>query len=402
MSTLGPGGRFLEIGKVDILKNTPLALGLLEKNIAFMVIDLAQLLVIRPEFCRSVLEEAIQFFRDGTFKPLPLRVFPVSQAAEAFRYLAQAKHIGKVVISLEEPEAAVMPALDDRSLVRPDGTYLITGGFGGLGLAVAKWMAEQGARHLVLMGRSGPSQAAQAALDAMQAAGAEVVVARADVTRVEEVAAVLGQIDQRMPPLRGVIHAAALLDDGILLQLTPERFARVMAPKIAGAWTLHTLTRDRPLECFVLFSSMASLLGSPGQGNYAAANAFLDALAQHRRAQGLPGLSINWGPWAEVGQAAAQANRGARLALRGLASLTPAQGMQALGRLLRGAPAQGGVMALDLRQWREFYPMAAAAPLLSHLVREEGSRGQPGHGTGDMRAALLAMEPSQRRPWFEG
>jgi acyl carrier protein len=243
---------------------------------------------------------------------------------------------------------------------------------------------------------------AEKVLEAMRADGIQVMVARTDVTQAPQLAAALADIAQRLPPLRGVIHAAAVLDDGILLQLTPERFRTVMAPKIQGAWNLHTLTQDQPLDFFMLFSSMASVIGSPGQANYSAANAFLDALAHHRQRQGRPGLSINWGPWAEVGQAAAQANRGERLALRGIASITPEQGMEALGALLRAAPPQVGVVTLDLRQWREFYPAAADSPLLTHLMQEESSRRRLRPSSSRMRAVLLAAEAGQRRLLLEG
>jgi acyl transferase domain-containing protein/acyl carrier protein len=370
LSTLAPGGRFLEIGKVDVLKNTPLGMGLLEKNVAFFVIDLAQLFKTRLDFCRSVLEEATGFLQEETFKPLPFQVFPVSQAVDAFRHLAQAKHIGKVILSLQEPEVSVMPAPHDEVLVRADGTYLITGGFGGLGLAVARWLAEQGARHLVLMGRSGPSSGeAKEALETLQRAGVEVAVAHGDVAREADVARVLNGVRAHLPPLRGVVHAAGVLDDGILLQQDSERFARVMAPKIDGAWALHTLTADDPLDFFVLFSSGASVLGSPGQGNYVAANAFLDALAHHRRARGLPGLSINWGAWAEVGLAT-RADRVKHLTAQGILPFTPAQGTRMLADLLRQNAPQLTALQIDWSKLLAVY----SPPLLSELAQEVAAR----------------------------
>src|SRR5262249_23185671 len=152
--------------------------------------------------------------------------------------------------------------------------------------------------------------------------GAKIVVAQMDVTREDQVASVLARIDSSMPPLRGIIHVAGVLDDGLLLNLDRERLAAVMAPKFEGAWNLHSLTLNRPLAFFVLFSSIASVLGSPGQGPYAAANAFLDALSHHRRALGLPALTINWGPWGDVGMAA-RANRGRRLTMRGIDAIPP-------------------------------------------------------------------------------
>ena len=296
------------------------------------------------------------------------------------------RHVARLVrASLASPQSA--PDL------RGDASYLITGGLGGVGLTVARWLIDRGARHVALLGRSARDGEAVAEL---RARGAEVLVVQADVAQEEQLVAALQQIDDVMPPLRGVIHAAAVLDDGILLQLTRERFRGVMAPKVAGAWNLHKLTAHRQLDFFVLFSSLASLMGSPGQANYAAGNAFLDGLAQYRRALGLPGLSINWGPWAQVGQAAAEARRGERLALRGVASIAPELGLEALGLLLRCEHAQVGVMGFNLRQWREFFPAAANAPLLAEL-REEQRGLEDMRPPGHMRPALLAAKPEERR-----
>ncbi len=287
-----------------------------------------------------------------------------------------------------------VPAAPPR--LRADGTYLITGGLGGLGLAVAHWLVAHGVRSLVLVGRSAPLESTLTLLSELRAAGAAVVTVRADVARRAEVVRLLDQIDRELPPLCGVLHAAGILDDSVITQLTAPRLRAVLAPKLDGAWHLHELTRARPLECFVLFSSAAALLGSPGQANYAAANAGLDALAHHRRALGLPALSINWGPWAEVGLAAAQANRGQRLALQGINSLTRAQGLQALGLLLSQPAPQVAVVKLNLRQWREFH-LAAAAPLLSDLVRAEHGQAPMTVDDPGLLDALRAAEVGQRR-----
>jgi myxalamid-type polyketide synthase MxaE and MxaD len=296
------------------------------------------------------------------------------------------------------------PSSDPARTVRSDGTYLITGGLGGLGLQAAQWLVGQGARHLVLMGRRGASEAENEALDAMRAAGAQVAVAQADVAEEEQVARVLDEIDHSMPSLRGVIHAAGILDDGILLQLDRERFDSVMAPKVKGAWNLHSLSLGDALDFFVLFSSAASLLGSPGQGNYSAANAFLDALAHYRRARGLPALSINWGPWAEVGLAARH-HMDEQLALRGIESIRPEQGVEALGRLLCQEAAQMGVIPLNPWQWSQLYPEVAEWPLLSHLVREEADIRLPvdrsRRAGGLTYDALFAAEPEERRRLLE-
>ena len=252
--------------------------------------------------------------------------------------------------------------------VRSDGTYLISGGLGGLGLALARWLVEHGARHLLLLGRHGAREPAQlAAVDAL-ARAASVTVISVDVADHAALARALADARARMPPLRGLAHAAGVLDDALVPQQTADRLRRVLAPKVDGAWNLHALTLDDPLEWFLLHSSAAALLGSPGQSNYAAANAFLDALAHHRRARGLPALAVDWGPFTGVGLAAADDLRGARLADRGMGSWTVAQGHAILERLLASPATQVGAVRLDIARWLEAYPSLAASPQLSALA----------------------------------
>jgi aryl carrier-like protein len=283
-------------------------------------------------------------------------------------------HVSRLQRCSPAPAPIISPA--STPTFRPDGTYLITGGLGGLGLALAQWLVEHGARHLVLVGRRGATPAAEPALAALREAGAEVTVASADVSAEHEVAAVLAQVDAALPPLRGVFHAAGILDDGTILRLDRERFAAVMAPKLRGAWNLHTLTSasNRPLDHFVLFSSFTSVLGSPGQASYAAANAFLDALAADRHARGLPALSVNWAPWAEIGLAAARSDRGARLAGRGVESLRPDRALAALGRLLGQDAPQVGVMELDPVAWRRHSASAESSAFLDALLPTSATR----------------------------
>jgi acyl transferase domain-containing protein/acyl carrier protein len=249
-----------------------------------------------------------------------------------------------------------------------DGTYLITGGLGGLGLKLAEWMVEQGALHLVLVGRSDATDATRKAVNQLEHSGAKVLVAKGDVSQHRDVSNILEKIAESMPPLRGIIHAAGVLDDGMLRQQDWERFTKVMAPKIQGAWNLHVLTQSLPLDFFVMFSSVASLLGSPGQGNYAAANAFLDALAHYRYAQGLPGLAINWSTWAEVGMAA---NLGSqeqqRLAAMGMDTIAPQQGLQALAQLLQQSSAQVGVVPVEWSQFMQQFSADTVPALLTEL-----------------------------------
>ncbi|MBD2523535.1 type I polyketide synthase [Nostoc sp. FACHB-133] len=257
-----------------------------------------------------------------------------------------------------------------------DGTYLITGGLGALGLQVAQWMVAQGAKNLVLTGRRGVVGDTQVAINQLQQAGAKVLVVTADVSNTEDVAQVLEGIKTNYPPLRGIFHAAGVLDDGVLLQQNWSRFAKVLAPKVQGAWNLHTLTKDLPLDFFVCFSSVASLLGSPSQGNYAAANAFMDALVHYRRGLGLPGLSINWGPWAEVGMAADLDSRSQkRIAESGFATMSSELGLQLLGDLLRQDATQVGVMSVNWAKFLQQFPPGGAAPLISDLAPQTQPQG---------------------------
>ncbi|MDJ1175532.1 type I polyketide synthase [Roseofilum capinflatum] len=238
--------------------------------------------------------------------------------------------------------------LEDQKLGEPapteaaESSYLITGGLGSLGLELAQWLASNGAGHLILTGRSNPSNLAQETIQNIEETGVTVSVILGDMGQESDVADLFKQI-KKLPPLKGVIHAAGLLDDGVLQQMTWERFTQVLAPKVAGAWYLHQFTKDLPLDFFVCFSSITSLLGSPGQGNYAAANGFLDAIAAYRRSLGLPGLSINWGPWANIGLAARMgAQQQNRLADQGIQMIPSEQGLQAFEELLGMGSVRAG------------------------------------------------------------
>lgn len=303
-----------------------------------------------------------------------------------------ARHVARLVRS--EP----LPLAEPLRL-RDDATYLISGGLGGLGLTIARWMVDRGARHIVLMGRRPPSEVATRAIDEMRAAGAEVRPVRADVSLPEDVARTLSEIDRNMPALAGVLHAAAVLDDGTLLKLDSETFDAVMAPKARGAWNLHVQTLERPLDFFVLFSSGAGVLGSMGQASYGGANAVLDALAHHRRAARLPALSIDWGAWTGVGWVAADAERGDRLAAQGIRGISVEQGLLALEELIQRGATQSVVTSIDWRQWREAHLTAANAPLLAEIEAEPGSSVRK--RSGELRAALEAAEPASRRTMLE-
>jgi NADPH:quinone reductase-like Zn-dependent oxidoreductase len=396
LALLRPDGRFLEIGKRDIYEDRQLGLLPFRRCLTFAHVDVARLLVDRPALIGRLLRRVFEDIAAGALSPLPVEPFAASSAVDAFRHMAQARHIGKVALTFDAPEvaAAVQPRTE-AAVARPDATYLVTGGLGGLGLVVARWLAEQGARHLVLCGRSAPGPAAEEAIERLRAAGVEVVAAACDVSRAGDVARVLARIQATMPPLAGVIHAAVVLDDGLAAQLTADRIAAVMAPKMLGAWNLHEQTLGLPLDFFALFSSAASTLGSPGQGNYAAANEFMDALARHRRARGLCALSINWGPWSESG-AAVRPDRAGRLVARGIGGMRDREGLELLGRLLRSGRGEAVVIpSADWREWVRFYPAAARMGMFEELLAEAPAPAPAPREQGG-RAAIAAAPPEER------
>jgi len=337
VSVLRRGGCFLEIGKAGIWTEEQMTA--VRPDVAYFPIYLGS---VDLAIVQQMLRELMDAFESRQLVPLPIRRFALTEAVDAFRFMAQAKHIGKIVVNVDGGAPA-------RPSVRADATYLITGGLGALGLEVARHLVSRGARHLVLAGRSAPSADAARTLGELEAAGATVVAARADVSREAEVAAMLGDIAARMPALAGVIHAAGVLDDGVLAEQTWARFETVLAPKLAGAWNLHRLTEQLPLDFFVMFSSMVSLFGGPGQGSYAAANAFLDALAHHRRGRSLPALSVNWGAWAGIGMAASADDRDhRRWRDQGMGSIAPDEGVALLDQLLQAPPADAQVAILPI------------------------------------------------------
>ena len=402
--TLGPYGRFVEIGKRDIYQGSQVSLHPFHKNLSYFAVDIERMCSDRRDYVGSILREVIQQVKDEALHPLPFQVFPISDIAGAFRHMAQAKHTGKIVVNIQDGEAITVSSQVGQTRFRPDGTYLITGGLGGLGLTVAQWMVQRDARHIVLVSRGTASSPAASVIEEMKNAGAQVVVVSADLAREDSLAGVWSEIEPTLPPLRGIIHAAGLLDDGILLQLDQDRFISVMGGKALGAWNLHLQTLESHLDFFVLFSSAASVLGPVGQGNYSAANAFLDSLAHYRNALGLPALSINWGPWAEVGLAA-RPDRGGQLNLKGFESIKPQQGLELLDRLIGRDLIQVAAMPVDWQKWSQTDGQEERLPLLSDLMTEHAADSLKALAASDnskpIRDVIFDTDPDGRRQMLE-
>ncbi|MDJ1175534.1 type I polyketide synthase [Roseofilum capinflatum] len=342
LEILAPKGRFVEIGKIGIWSAEEVKAK--RPDVQYFPFDLGEVATAQPDIVTQLGNALAPQWENGTLNPLPHQTFASTDIKEAFRHMQQAKHIGKVVISLPEQPREVT--------IKPQATYLITGGLGALGLEIAEWMVKEGATHLVLTSRRSPSETAQAKIAQLENMGASITTVAADISTAKDNSQLLEQIAQILPPLKGIIHAAGVLDDGLLQSLTWEQFTKVMAPKVLGTWHLHQLTQELPLDFFICFSSIASLFGSAGQSNYAAANSFMDAIAHYRRGLGLPALTINWGPWGKVGMAAnLSAELQQRLEESGLRSLDPEEGMRAISELLSASEAQMAVVPVE---WPNF------------------------------------------------
>ncbi|WP_293024902.1 type I polyketide synthase [Moorena sp. SIO3I8] len=278
--------------------------------------------------------------------------------------------------------------------LKPDSTYLITGGLGSLGLKVAEWMVDKGARYLVLVGRSEPNPRASEIIGQLEAQGVMVVLEQVDVSQEAQVRDCLNRIQVSLPPLKGIIHGAGVLEDGVLLHQDWAKFAKVMKPKVEGAWNLHRLTQEMAIDLFVLFSSATSILGTPGQGNYSAANRFLDSLSHYRQQQGASALSINWGPWAEMGLAAGV---GKRMAMLGIEPIQAPQGLQILEQLLAQDRAQVGVLPVEWSKLKERLPVELPLFLSEVITTEtlppQGDRENDNSGIFDQ---LLGSTTTQR------
>ncbi len=360
------GGRFIELGKAD--SRSEREIGALYPHIAYHRFDLAAVTAGEPDLAASMFGSLYSLFEQGVLKPLPMTVFPVQRVRDAFRFMAQARHIGKVIISFADRYRERLFA--DRGIVDTSATYLISGGLGALGMSVAGWLAEEGCRHLALIGRKTPSAETAASVELLCRSGVQVAVMTGDVAEPGDVERIMKEVHTTLPPLKGVFHAAGLLDDAMLADLDSERLKRVMSPKISGAWNLHRATENYDLELFVLFSSLTAVTGSPGQANYAAANAAMDGFARWRRSRGLAAVSINWGPWAESGMAA-QEGRDERLAARGIRSIDTDTGLRALAAVLRDNFEVQCVADIDVQCLSSFIPETGAG-LYAELVSQGG------------------------------
>ncbi|MEO8164985.1 MAG: SDR family NAD(P)-dependent oxidoreductase, partial [Betaproteobacteria bacterium] len=396
LKCLAPFGRFVELGKVDIYANGKLSLGRLGENISYFIVDADRLAAQHPKLHRHMMSEVVAMFDRGELQPHEITEFPISKLPEALRFMTRAAYQGKIVMNMHNDLVHTLPPRE--AAFRPDRSYLISGGASGFGLEIARWMVDRGVRHLVLLSRSGPkSDADRATIETMRADGVHIQPVRVDVADRVAVGRLVSQINDDMPPLAGVVHAAAVLDDASIPTMDMARFERVFNPKAQGAWNLHeaTLAAGAELDFFLTLSSISSVLGLIGQVNYAAANYFQDALAHYRRQLGLPATSVNLGVLGEyAGMSKAEAD------VQGIVGLLEAQGMlvmplaDVLAKLESAfiqQPIQRMAARFDWARFRASYPHLARdarfIELMSDAALARGNRPK----SSSLRAALIEM-----------
>lgn len=386
LSLVKPFGRFVELGKRDYVENRRAPIRPLRRNASYFAVDVDELPRARPGVAARLLGQVRDRLQDGSFLPLPHAAFGAEEVEAAFRTLQASAHIGKLVIRPPAP----LPAAAAPWAPPAEATIVVVGGTRGFGLATAKWLAAQGARHLALIGRrgavaaDGPGEEATALRD-LAALGARAAIHACDATDADALAATLAKI-RAGRPIGGVVHAAAVLDDGAATAMDAARFQRVLAPKLAAAENLDRLTAADPLTLFLLFSSATTAFGNPGQSNYVAANAALEALARRRRAAGHPALAVAWGPITDVGMLAADGDKAAKLNRRlGVTAMTAAESLAMLPALLAAGEAAPMLVRLGAADGRLALPIMQEA-MLAALAGPAAAPAQE-----DLRAHLATL-----------
>ncbi|MEL7253208.1 MAG: SDR family NAD(P)-dependent oxidoreductase [Pseudomonadota bacterium] len=386
LDIMAPYGRFLEIGKRDVYADSAVGMKALRKNVTLAVLDLAAMGQERPKLLAGLMAELAEKFADKALTPLPLTTFPISQVADAVRYMSQAKHVGKVVVTLDDPTFRIRRDVSQPVALKSDASYLVTGGTGGFGLTIADWLSRKGAGKLYLASRSGAvGKGDQKRLAKIEKRGTVVEAVSLDVTEANAVEAFVAGAAKGEFPLRGAVHAAAVIKDGFVTQLTPQMISDVLRPKLVGGWAIHQAFEKAGIraDMMVGFSSIAQMIGSGGQANYVAANAFLEALAAHRRADGQAGSAINWGVIGGSGFVARNEGLAGYLEFVGLAGLTDTDaGMEiALSRDI-GQFTYANVDWAQLGQANR--ALGRTARFASLLQKDSGDNGE-------VRARLMAL-----------
>lgn len=395
LGLLRPFGRFMELGKRDFYENNRIGLKFFRNNLSYFGIDADQLMIERPALAREIFDELIDLFEKGTYTPLPYRVFDANRVSDAFRLMQKSGHTGKILIRPPSAGAEIPKRKSAAFPVRRDAACLVTGGLSGFGLATARWLAQKGAGSLVLIGRSGAtSEDARAAIAEFEKLGVHVIARACDVTDVGAVGALFDEAELAGYPIRGIVHAAAVFDDATMETLDQRQYQRVVEPKIHGALVLHEVSLGREIDFFVLYSSITTAFGNPGQANYVAANAFLEALAQHRRATGLPAQAIGWGAIGDAGYLARNEDMRDQLASRlGADPLSTSDAMTFLEGFVARDESNFYAAGINWQRLRAGLPVLQArvfGELTSKIERKT-----EGDSADDILSKLLTVSPEE-------
>jgi acyl transferase domain-containing protein/NADPH:quinone reductase-like Zn-dependent oxidoreductase/acyl carrier protein len=389
LEVLRPFGRFLELGKRDFYLNRRLHLRPLRQNISYFAIDIDQLPVRRPDLARQLLTEVSGALFNREIRPLAHRIFSFGELEDAFRLMQSSGHIGKLVL-VPDANAGVSLRKPPETVLRRDGTYLVTGGIEGFGYECARWLAAHGAGSIALLGRRGfATPGCAARVNELEALGVEVCVYQGDVADRESLATILDAIRTNQPPLRGVVHAASAIEDGFAADIDLARVAPIMHPKLGGAIALDGLTRNDPIELFLLFSSATTLVGAPGQGVYVAANMALEALARRRQAEGKPALAIAWGPIEDAGYLAERPAVLDSLARRlGARPVPAAQALAGLPAMIASGLPTVAFADTNWAEARRFLPILATP-----LFAESRAKVSPSPADESLTERLASLDP---------
>ena len=413
---LKPFGRFIELGKRDYYENTKIGLRPFRNNISYFGVDADQLMSERPTLTRRLFGEMMRLFDEGVLHPLPYHAFEAEDIVDAFRYMQQARQIGKIVITyhheiipshtvqvnqVAEQSAVAGVSRSSQLVLSQDATYLVTGGLSGFGLKSAQWLASRGAKHLVLLGRRGvATDEASVVLNLLEGAGVIVRAVACDVSDEHALSELLNDIAVTMPPLKGIVHAAAVIEDSLVRNVTADQLHKVLAPKVLGAQLLHAKTQQLPLDFFVLFSSATTLFGNPGQGSYVAANSAIESLAIYRRNAGLAATCVRWGAIDDVGFLARNERLKDALQHRmGGAALQSGAALDEMEKMLLLNQSGLGVMELDWRALARFLP-TAASPRFSDLAKMAGDAQGEETNADDIQRLLAELSDEALLPTF--
>ncbi len=396
---LGEYGRFVELGTRDIYDNHHIGLRALRKNITYHTVDMSRIFTVKPKLVKTLINRFHKFTDHADFKPIYHQTYSIAGATDAFRTMAQSAHQGKIVLQMESQQVPVTPGPKEIR-IGSDRAYVITGGLGGFGILVSGWLAKLGAGKLILMGRhtESLSSATQQKLEEIRKLGSDVTLFQGDVRSQEDIKQLI-KTAQQHHKIGGIFHLAMVLDDALLSQMTGEQLYKAMAPKIQGAWNLHNASTSLPLDYFVMFSSITSIFGLPGQANYIAGNYFLDKLSEYRKLSGLPSTTVNWGVLSQIGYVANKRDVLEELRRQGHNTISPSEALKILEVAMSLELPQVGVVKLDRERWLKNSHVSTNAPQFQELL--DGHMESRSFSGKDSVKSLLSMTEDERQKVVE-